>query len=230
MILEEIRQRSNFLGTQVAVRNSGKKLGVVSQLWADFERKAIVGFSIRPGLLYGSSQFIFWSSIRDFDDVIWVNDEDAIGAIEVAAYTNLINCEVVTETGVLLGSVRDFVFNLDSGNVTSLILAAIGLPFLSDLVLSTYELSTDGVLSSGSHRLIVCEGSEERLLQRSVGVLERLGIGSPPWERDEDDTWIPSSQGKLGDWDDPAGGAAPSPRPRYPAPTPITDDAAATPD
>jgi hypothetical protein len=71
-----------------------------------------------------------------------------------------------------------------------LILASIGLPLIPDQVVSTYELSVDEVVSSGPDRLIVFEGSEERLMQLSVGVLERLGIGSPPWEREEEDSYV----------------------------------------
>ncbi|MCA1992898.1 MAG: photosystem reaction center subunit H, partial [Coleofasciculus sp. S288] len=53
----------------------------------------------------------------------------------------------------------------------------------------TYELPIDEIVSSGPDRLIVFEGAEERLIQLTVGVLERLGIGRPPWEREEEETY-----------------------------------------
>ncbi|MBL1173847.1 PRC-barrel domain-containing protein [Pantanalinema sp. GBBB05] len=190
MASEEIRQRSDFLGTLVVTRNTGKKLGVVSQLWVDIDQQEVVALSLRPNLLYGTPQPMLLSSIRQIGDVILVDDEDVIEDIDVETYTNLINCEVITETGDLLGKVRGFKFDIDTGKLTSLIIASLGVPLIPDQVVSTYELSIDQVVSSGPDRLIVFEGSEERLVQLSVGVLERLGIGRAPWEREEDDDYV----------------------------------------
>lgn len=190
MAFEEIRQRSDLLGTQVITRDTGKKLGVVSQLWVDIDQQEVVALSLRPSILYGTPQPMLLSSIRQIGDVILVDNDDVIEDIDVESYSSLINCEVVTETGELLGKVRGFKFDIDNGKVTSLILASIGLPLIPDQIVSTYELSVDEVVSSGPDRLIVFEGSEERLDQLSVGVLERLGIGSPSWERDEEDSYV----------------------------------------
>lgn len=189
MASEEIRQRSDLLGTMVVTRNTGKKLGVVSQLWVDIDQQKVVALSLRPNLLYGTPQPMLLSSIRQIGDVILVDDEDVIEDIDTEAFSSLINCEVITETGELLGKVRGFKFDIDDGGVVSLIIASVGLPLIPDQVVSTYELAIDEIVSSGPDRLIVFEGSEERMVQLSVGVLERLGIGKPPWER-EDETYI----------------------------------------
>lgn len=190
MASEEIRQRSDLLGTQVITRTTGKRLGVVSQLWVDIDQQEVVALSLRPNLLYGTPQPMLLSSIRQIGDVILVEDDDVIEDIDTEIYTSLINCEVITETGELLGKVRGFKFDIDSGRLTSLTIASLGLPLIPDQVVSTYELGIDQVVSSGPDRLIVFEGSEERLVQLSVGVLERLGIGRAPWERDEDEEYI----------------------------------------
>jgi len=190
MASEEIRQRSDFLGTMVVTRNTGKKLGVVSQLWVDIDQQKVVALSLRPNLLYGTPQPMLLTSIRQIGDVILVEDEDVIEDIDTESYSSLINCEVITETGELLGKVRGFKFDIDDGGVVSLIIASVGLPLIPDQVVSTYELPIDEIVSSGPDRLIVFEGSEERMVQLSVGVLERLGIGKPPWERDEEAGYI----------------------------------------
>jgi hypothetical protein len=66
-------------------------------------------------------------------------------------------------------------------------------------VVSTYELPIEEIVSSGPERLIVFEGSEDRMVQLSVGVLERLGIGKAPWEREEDGYVMPvRSENQLG--------------------------------
>ncbi|UBF27312.1 PRC-barrel domain-containing protein [Kovacikia minuta CCNUW1] len=190
MASEEIRQRSDILGTLVVTRDTGKKLGVVSQLWVDIDQREVVALSLRPNLLYGTPQPMFLSSIRQIGDVILVDDENVIEDIDVESYSNLINCEVITETGELLGKVRGFKFDVDSGGLTALTIASIGLPLIPDQVVSTYELPVDEIVSSGPDRLIVFEGAEERLVQLSVGVLERLGIGRAPWERDDEIDYV----------------------------------------
>ncbi len=162
----------------------------MSQLWVDIDQREVVALSLRPNLLYGTPQPMFLSSIRQIGDVILVDDENAIEDIDVESYNNLINCEVITETGVLIGKVRGFKFDVDDGRLTALNIASLGLPLIPDQVVSTYELSVDEIVSSGPDRLIVFEGAEERLVQLTVGVLERIGIGRAPWERDDEEDYI----------------------------------------
>jgi sporulation protein YlmC with PRC-barrel domain len=190
MASEEIRQRSDLLNTLVVTRDTGKKLGVVSQLWVDIDQRQVVALSLRPNILYGTPQPMLLDSIRQIGDVILVDNEDVIEDLDVETYTTLIGCEVITETGELLGKVRGYKFDIDSGNLTSIIVASVGMPLIPDQVVSTYELSIDEVVSSGPDRLIVFEGSEERLVQLSVGVLERVGLGKAPWERDEEEDYV----------------------------------------
>ncbi|MBD2081668.1 PRC-barrel domain-containing protein [Leptolyngbya sp. FACHB-17] len=189
---EEFRQRSDLLGTQVITRSTGKRLGVVSQLWVDIDAQEVVALSLRPNLLYGTAQPMMLSSIRQIGDVILVDDEDVVEDVDLEGYSNLIGYEVITETGELLGKVRGFRFNIDTGKLDNLVIASIGLPLIPDQVVSTYELPITEIVSSGPDRLIVIEGSEDRMTQLSVGVLERLGIGKAPWEREQDQYLAPA--------------------------------------
>jgi sporulation protein YlmC with PRC-barrel domain len=194
MTTENIRLRAEFLNTQVITRNSGKKLGVVKELIVDVDRREVVALGLRDNFLSfsGIPKYMYLSSIRQTGDVILVEDENVIEDIDLEAYSKLINCEVITEAGEPLGRVRDFQFNADDGKIYSIIIAALGIPQIPEQLLSTYELSMDEVVSSGPNRLIVFEGSEERITQVSVGLLERLGIGRPPWEREEEE-YYPST-------------------------------------
>jgi hypothetical protein len=114
---------------------------------------------------------------------ILVPSDDAVEDIDSQDYTSLINCEVVAETGDILGRVRGFKFNCDDGQLTSIIIAAFGQPWIPDRVISTYEFGIDEVVSSGPTRLMVFEGCVERLEQLSVGFLERIGLGLCPLGR-----------------------------------------------
>lgn len=179
----EFRQRADFLGTQVITRDTGRKLGVVSQLWVDVDRQEVVALSLRQNLFYGTPQPMMLDSIRQIGDVILVDDENVIEDVDVERYTSLINCEVITETGELLGKVRGYKFDIDSGKLETLLVASLGFPLIPDQVVSTFELAMSEVVSSGPDRLIVYEGAEERLVQITVGFLERVGLGKASWER-----------------------------------------------
>lgn len=192
MTSEQIIRRSDILNTQVITRDNGKRLGVVSQLWVDIDRREVVALSLRDNLIAfaGVPRYMYLSSISQIGDVILVDNEDVIEDIDVESYSNLVNSEVITETGELLGRVRGFKFNGENGIVTSLVVASIGLPQIPEQFISTYELPIEEIVSSGPNRLIVFEGAEERLNQLTVGLLERIGIGRAPWERDEEEAYL----------------------------------------
>jgi sporulation protein YlmC with PRC-barrel domain len=194
MTTDNNRLRSDFLNTQVITRSAGKRLGVVKEILVDIDRREVVALGLRDNILSvsGIPKYLYLSSVRQSSDVILVEDEDAIEDVEIELYNKLVTCEVITETGEPLGKVRDFQFNADDGRVSSIIIASIGIPQIPDQLISTYELSMDEVVSAGPDRLIVYEGAEDRVNQLTVGVLERLGIGRPAWERDEEEMYRPN--------------------------------------
>lgn len=191
MASEQIIRRSDILNTQVITRDNGKRLGVVNQVWVDIDQREVVAISLRDSLLAisGMPRYMFLSSINQIGDVILVDNEDVIEDIDVEAFSNLVNWEVITETGELLGKVRGLSFNGETGKLSSLVIASLGIPQIPDQFLSTYELPIEEIVSSGPNRLIVFEGAEDRVSQITVGLLERLGIGRAPWERDEQDEY-----------------------------------------
>jgi len=185
------RLRNEFLNTQVITRSSGKRLGVVREVLVDVDRREVVALGLRDNRLAmsGIPKYMYLNSVSQGGDVILVENEDVIEDVDIDIYSPLINSEVVTETGEPLGKVRDFQFNLVDGQIYSLTIAVIGYPQIPEQLISTYELSVEEIVSSGPNRIIVFEGAEERITQLTVGVLERLGIGRPPWEKEDDDMY-----------------------------------------
>jgi sporulation protein YlmC with PRC-barrel domain len=196
MTFDQSRQRADILGTQVITRTDGKRLGVVSQMWVDIDRGEVVALGVREnvlsGVLSGNQQIMQLSSIRQIGDVILVDDDTALedDELSVSPYSTLVNCQVITENGDMLGRVRGFRFNVTDGKLQSLVIASLGLPQIPDQVISTYELPIEEIVSSGPDRLIVFEGAEEKMVRLTTGIMERLGIGAPPWERGEEDAYI----------------------------------------
>ena len=64
-------------------------------------------------------------------------------------------------------------------------MGAVGVPLLGEGVLSTWEIPVEEIVSSGTDRIIVYEGAEEKLTQLSSGLLEKLGGGGSSWDERE---------------------------------------------
>jgi sporulation protein YlmC with PRC-barrel domain len=224
MTSEQIIRRSDILNTQVITRDNGKRLGIISQVWVDIDQREVVALGLRDSLISisGIPRYMYLNNISQIGDVILVDNEDVIEDIEVESLSNLINWEVITETGEVLGKVRGFKFNGETGKLNSIVIASLGLPQIPDQFLSTYEFSVDEIVSTGPNRLIVFEGAEERVNQLTVGLLERLGIGKAPWERDieEEYGYTPPRQVAPGN-QLPSGTPLQPPRQKVRAPEPI---------
>jgi sporulation protein YlmC with PRC-barrel domain len=224
MTSEQIIRRSDILNTQVITRDNGKRLGIVSQVWVDIDQREVVALGLRDSLISisGIPRNMFLSSINQIGDVILVDNEDVIEDIEVDTLSNLINWEVITETGEVLGRVRGFKFNGETGKLHSIVIASLGLPQIPEQVLSTYELSIEEIVSTGPSRLIVFEGAEERMNQLSVGLLERLGIGKAPWERDTEEEYGYSAPRTVAPANQlPSGVPLQPPKPKIRTPEPV---------
>ena len=178
------------MGTQVITRDSGRRLGVVGEVVVDIDRREVVALGLRDNpltrFLPGLPRWMPLESIRQVGDVILVDSADSLSeTFNPERYSKVINCQVITESGVTLGRVLGFSFDIETGDLSTLVIGALGVPLLGEGVLSTWELEVGEIVSSGTDRIIVYEGAEEKLKQLGTGLLEKLGIGGSSWEQEE---------------------------------------------
>jgi len=178
------------MGTQVITRDTGRRLGVVGEVVVDIDRREVVALGLRDNpltrFLPGLPRWMPLERIRQVGDVILVDSADSLAeGFNPERYSKVINCQVITEAGETLGRVLGFSFDIETGELTTLVLGAVGVPLLGEGVLSTWELTVEEIVSSGPDRIIVYEGAEEKLKQLGTGLLEKLGIGGPSWEQEE---------------------------------------------
>lgn len=180
------------MGTQVITRDTGRRLGVVGEVVVDIDRREVVALGLRDNpltrFLPGLPRWMPLDRIRQVGDVILVDSVDSLAeGFNPERYSKVINCQVITESGEQLGRVLGFSFDIETGELTTLVIGAIGVPLLGEGVLSTWEMPVGEVVSSGPDRIIVYEGAEEKLKQLGTGLLEKLGIGGASWEQEERD-------------------------------------------
>ncbi|QNJ07043.1 PRC-barrel domain-containing protein [Synechococcus sp. MEDNS5] len=182
--------RSELMGTQVITRDTGRRLGVVGEVIVDIDGREVVALGLRDNpltrFLPGLPRWMPLDRIRQVGDVILVDSADSLSeAFSPERYSRVINCQVITESGQQLGRVLGFSFDIETGELTTLVMGAVGVPLLGEGVLSTWEIPVDEIVSSGADRIIVYEGAEEKLKQLNSGFLEKLGVGGPSWEEQE---------------------------------------------
>ena len=182
--------RSELMGTQVISTDTGRRLGVVGEVVVDIDRREVVALGLRDNpltrFLPGLPKWMPLESIKQVGDVILVDSIDSLNDnFMPERYSKVINCQVITESGELLGRVLGFSFDIETGELISLVMGAIGVPLLGEGVLSTWEIPVDEIVSSGTDRIIVYEGAEEKLNQLSSGFLEKLGVGGSSWDNRE---------------------------------------------
>jgi len=182
--------RSELMGTQVITTDTGRRLGVVGEVVVDIDRREVVALGLRDNpltrFLPGLPKWMPLESIKQVGDVILVDSFDSLNEnFTPERYSKVINCQVITESGELLGRVLGFSFDIETGELISLVMGAIGVPLLGEGVLSTWEIPVDEIVSSGTDRIIVYEGAEEKLNQLTSGFLEKLGVGGSSWDNRE---------------------------------------------
>ena len=187
---ERLWLRSELMGTQVITTDTGRRLGVVGEVVVDIDRREVVALGLRDNpftrFLPGLPKWMPLESIKQVGDVILVDSLDSLNdRFSPERYGKVINCQVITESGQLLGRVLGFSFDIETGDLISLVMGAVGVPLLGEGVLSTWEIPVDEIVSSGTDRIIVYEGAEEKLNQLSSGLLEKLGVGGTSWEERE---------------------------------------------
>ena len=182
--------RSELMGTQVITRDTGRRLGVVGEVIVDIDRREVVAVGLRDNpltrFLPGLPRWMPLDRIRQVGDVILVDSADSLSeGFNPERYSRVINCQVITESGDQLGRVLGFAFDIETGELSTLVMGALGVPLLGEGVLSTWEMPVEEIVSSGPDRIIVYEGAEDKLKQLNSGVLEKLGVGGPSWEEQE---------------------------------------------
>ena len=187
---ERLWLRSELMGTQVITTDTGKRLGLVGEVVVDIDRREVVALGLRDNpltrFLPGLPKWMPLESIKQVGDVILVDSLDSLSdGFSPERYGKVINCQVITESGQLLGRVLGFSFDIETGDLISLVMGALGVPLLGEGVLSTWEIPVDEIVSSGTDRIIVYEGAEEKLNQLNSGLLEKLGVGGSSWEERE---------------------------------------------
>ncbi|MEM8715126.1 MAG: hypothetical protein AAGE92_05020 [Cyanobacteria bacterium P01_G01_bin.4] len=181
----QLRRRSQLLGTPVFMTGDVERLGFVSQIWVDVHALRVVGWSIRRdrspvSSAPQSSIAVTLSASQLLGTGALLLESGALSTpLNTDAYARLIPQVLKTQTGVSLGRLKDFTFDLASGAIASVRTSGTGIPLLPAALDSTFEIPRTDLISNES--LTAADGAEERLTLLKRGLLEQAGIGKFNW-------------------------------------------------
>ncbi|KAL4449541.1 hypothetical protein ABPG77_007185 [Micractinium sp. CCAP 211/92] len=175
--------RSQLMDKEVITRTSANRLGYVNQLFVDPGSLSVVSVYLRKAASSLSSlgesaadqDHLLLDSLQQVSDVVLVHDENALEAFpldDTMGYCRLVGAEVVTETGISLGKVRDYLFSPDSGAISTIKYDKLGVPSLPQALLSCYSISWEDVKALGPTRLVVYSGTELRAIKENDGIVD----------------------------------------------------------
>lgn len=169
--------RSILMDKEIITRTSGKRLGYIDDIFVDpmsLEVKTLYLRENVSSISIGSAmrEHVSLSSLRQIGDVVLVHDESSLWdppGDENMGFVKVVGSEVQTEDGSTLGRVRDFLFNPDSGQISSIRIDALGLPSIPQELLGCSRLDERDIVAVGPSRTIVRRGAEKRVVKESEG-------------------------------------------------------------
>lgn len=184
LVKPEMYLRSSILGTQVINQANANRLGIVNQIWVDPEQMQVLVFEVSQQAFSSGALTVELSQITTLGrDALLVSSDEVFDELDLTGLAKITGSQVLTtETGLVLGKVKDFRFNSASGLISELVLSRLGIPFLPGVIDSTYRMQAHEVLSVGDRRIIVAEGAEARLITEQESIFERFSIATPPWK------------------------------------------------
>lgn len=164
-------KRSKTIAKQMISQSSAMALGFVSQLWVTGPPWVVLALEVKPSLLSGQVDEVFIDDVLQVGDVILVSDDSVLESeLNVLDRETLVGYDLITEDGYYLGKVRDYSFNLQGGNISSLEFDSLGFSLLPANLISTYWLDIEDVMEVASDGLLVKRGAESRVKRLTKGI------------------------------------------------------------
>ncbi|KAK6118185.1 hypothetical protein DH2020_048086 [Rehmannia glutinosa] len=174
----QMLRRSNIAAKQVISIRSALSLGFVSQLWVDTSSWVVMVVEVRPTLLSGDFERLLLKEIKQVGDVMLVEDDNVIeDDFKLVGLETLVGYTVVTPNRQSIGKVRDYTFNINSGNVESLELDSFGISIIPSSLVSTYALFVEDVLEVFSDTVVVREAAVSRMQRLTKGFWDGQNAG-----------------------------------------------------
>ena len=183
---QQVIKRSDFLNRRVIDRKTVEEVGHVDQLWVDPQSHQAIGFICKSGFLGKNKRWFAWSQVETVGENILVNAHPEVPEPQQPeSAISMIGSEVLTDGGNKVGSVIDYLFDVNTGNVVNYLFKSSG---WRGVLNGIYLLGPTLISSMGSKVLIVAEAAIAEPQQYADGLNQKVGQAREVFKKDLDDT------------------------------------------
>eukprot|EP00803_Ostreobium_quekettii_P001259 evm.model.scf_828EXC.3 EVM.evm.TU.scf_828EXC.3 scf_828EXC:26211-27359(+) len=144
-------KKSDLENKLLITRTSGRNFGSIGEAWVDVSRLWVACFDVVERRLPIATRVcggVYLQALREVGDVVLIHaDKDYRPDVEMGrqGLTTLTGLRVMSDSGVVLGKVRDFLFDPSSGRIMEIIFDSLGLPFLPTEFLDRYAVDVQDI-------------------------------------------------------------------------------------
>jgi uncharacterized protein YrrD len=164
--------RSELMNRLVLDSQTTEEVGRVEQVWLDTKTHKIVGITCKSGLIGRQKRSFTWGQIQTIGkDSLLINTPEGAELEKLESWDSPIGHELWTDAGNKAGSIVDFLFLPQTGEVLEYIFTASGWRWLKD---GTYRLPAAAISSIGSKRVIAKDETIQAAQQHEGGLSQTI--------------------------------------------------------
>lgn len=166
-------KQSDLLNQLVLDRSTMEELGRVEVLWTYPAAHRVFGFICKSGFLGKHKTAFKLPQIHTLgaSSILVHSQPEATDSEKVQQLESLLHCEVWSDTGNKIGRITDYLFSLQTGEISHYLFSSSGWGGITGTI---YQLPPNYILSVGSKRVLVPEAAARSFAVYREGIPQKL--------------------------------------------------------
>lgn len=166
-------KQSDLLNQLVLDRSTMEELGRVEVLWTYPAAHRVFGFICKSGFLGKHKTAFKLPQIHTLgaSSILVHSQPEATDSEKVQQLESLLHCEVWSDAGSKIGRITDYLFSLQTGEISHYLFASSGWGGIAGTI---YQLPPNYILSVGSKRVLVPEAAVRSFAVYREGIHQKL--------------------------------------------------------
>lgn len=187
----------NVHGKVIISLENGQQIGKLNGLVINTKDIIVAALLIESKALFKDKMLIPYEKVHSIDEIITVKQSNCLEKVSlqtplgklVKQKNSLFGTQVITEEGSILGLVEDYIFEVETGQIKSLLITG---KIYEKILRGSAEMPISQVSIIGNDAIIAKSGSKEALLLSEDGLSEKMeslkGSSSKLWSTTKDST------------------------------------------
>ncbi|KUO50724.1 MAG: hypothetical protein APF76_15620 [Desulfitibacter sp. BRH_c19] len=180
----------NVQGKIIISLQNGQQIGKLKGLIINPDNITVAALLLESKALFKDKMIISYDKVHSIDEIITVKYSNCLERASIKSplgklvkqKLNFFGTPIITEEGSILGSVEDFIFDVKTGQINSLLVKG---KIYEKIFRGSAELPVSQVTTIGNDAIIAKAGSKEALLLSEDGLSEKMdslkGSSSKLW-------------------------------------------------